>query len=549
MATLTVRQGLDLPQWEVLGNPVVSNSIVGGFAAGTFIAEDRRNNDYAHPINYYNPSTSKLCAYYPKQNGWYEITNAFGGAGTFGTGACAEFVPSMSPTGTVGAGCTTTSIVISSALPNAVLANQIANRGDGKGFIIRIIGNAGGSSGKTEERRVIANTSGTTPTLTLESALSFTPANGDRYEFLSGSYVLLATGALTANQFRKFDCLTGTLSSLSTTGLIATVPSTGNCLIPLESGYVPHTRLTGEGQIVNTGTTYNGGVFECLQATASAAGTLTGHAAGGDSWVITNQFRNYQIRIVEDTGTPTAVGQKRRISSHTAGASPVYTLASSWSVTPSATAKYVIEHFDDRIIGIMGGTTTVYNYSISANAWDTTTWAARGSSAQTTGAYCFLTSGIKPNVLGTYKSGNVVCFRGGSNTPDVLDITGAATGSWTTAVTMFLNTPTSGGTDQFAAGDINHFAYNPHTQDGKYLYLYNMSISTASTSRSAMRIDISSFVIEKIAGIPSVSGVLALQGAKLSFVTLAYDGTNKLSFWNTVRPGTQTDYWRLLCII
>ena len=52
------------------------------------------------------------------------------------------------------------------------LPNKLTNRGDGKGFIIRIIGNA--SSGKIEERHITANTLGAQPVITLDEPLSFT---------------------------------------------------------------------------------------------------------------------------------------------------------------------------------------------------------------------------------------------------------------------------------------------------------------------------------------------------------------------------------------
>ena len=99
-----------------------------------------------------------------------------------------------------------------------------------------------------------------------------------------------------------------------------------------------------------------------MLATGSAANTITGQASNGDASVVINKFRNYQIRIVEDTAIPTAVGQRRRISSHTAGPSAVYTVATNWTVTPSATCKFVIENDTDRIIGFFGGSTAIYNY-------------------------------------------------------------------------------------------------------------------------------------------------------------------------------------------
>lgn len=163
-------------------------------------------------------------------------------------------------------------------------------------------------------------------------------------------------------------------SALSTTNLVATVGTVYLDLVPLDEQHVPHTRFPGEGFLVGAATYDTAGSYTkgCLTATATAAGTITGQASSGDAAVLANQFRNFQIRIVEDTSTPTAVGQRRRITSHTAGASPVYTLASNWSVTPSSDCKYVVENDSDKII-FLTNSTTVYNYNIAANTWDTTT--------------------------------------------------------------------------------------------------------------------------------------------------------------------------------
>lgn len=64
-----------------------------------------------------------------------------------------------------------------------VALNQLANRGGtgDYGFKIRIIGK---SAGKVEERFIVANTAGTTPTLWLNNPLTFTPTTADTYEIL-----------------------------------------------------------------------------------------------------------------------------------------------------------------------------------------------------------------------------------------------------------------------------------------------------------------------------------------------------------------------------
>jgi hypothetical protein len=563
--TLNFRDELTLPEWRVLSAPIAGGATNAGITSGTFFAEDLRNNDYSHPLVYFNTATTSHKVYNKKNDAWYEINSAMSMGGTWGIGACNIFVPSFSPRGTIAAGATTTKLTLTTALPASVAINQLANRGDGKGFIIRIIDNAAGATGKTEERRVIANTSGTTPTITLDAPLSFAPTTASGYEFLSGSYLILGTGALAANQFRRYDCLTSSYSSLSTTSLIATVPITANFFVPLDEQHVPYTRMVGEGMIVGASTygssanqnlagTVNGALY-CLLATGSAAGTLTGQAAAGDAAVIANQYRNYQIRIVEDTAIPTAVGQRRRITSHTAGASPIYTLASNWTVTPSTTCKYVIENDSDRILFFAGGTTTIYNYyhrnlantAATENTWDTTSWAARGSSAQAAGAFGFHAFGVMADEQNAMKSSNIVMFRGGTTTtPDILDISGASTGSWTNAATIV----DFGGSsyDTISATDVNHFAYNPHSQNGKYMYMSCNGLATSQTQRSMARIDIVALRFEKFAGMKAVTGQNTISGGRLAWVSLFQDGATKLAFYNTQKPFSAgfNEFWQLM---
>lgn len=569
MATsLNFRDIVDLPEWRQLSQPVLNNVSSVTLSGGNWFSEDLRNNDYGHPIVYYNGTSTNFSFYNQKNDAWGCIFNSgFGLGGTFGVGSTSVFVPSFSPKGLLtNSGNTTTKITLNTALPASVTINQLANRGDGKGFIIRIIGNGIGGSGKIEERRVIANTSGTTPTLILDVPLSFTPnnTNSDSYEFLSGSYLSLNTGALTAGQFRRYDVLTSSYYSLSTTSLIATVPATSNLLYAIDEGYVPCNRLCGEGMLVGASTygsnavtnlagTING-AMGCLLATSSAAGTLTGQTVLGDANIIANQFRNYQIRIVEDTVIPDAVGQRRKITSHTAGVSPVYTLASNWTVTPSTDCKYVIENWTENVIALIGGQANVYNYTHSnytggtADTWSSATWAVKPNSLQTTGAFGFHSFGIVPDELNISKCSNIHLFRGASSTFDTFDIAGGVTGLWTASNSI---KDYAGSTyDAVAASDVTHVAYNPHTQEGKYVYLFTGTNSSSTTlQRSAVRFDCKTFKAEKIAGMRSVSGSTTTNSASnASWISLYQDGATKIAFYNTHKPLIGSDFWQLMLI-
>lgn len=553
--TLTYRDIVDLPEWRSLSQPIAGGSLTFIATNGLAIAEDMRARDYAHPIAFFQGTANILNSYHTKQDAWHTNNNtSLSMSGTFGAGATAVFCPTFGPMGIITSG-TTTSVTLSTALPASVNTNQLSDRGDGKGFIIRIISNTAGGAGKIEERRIIGNTSGTTPIIYFDKALSFTPQSNDRYELLSGSVLFLNTTTMTTGTFRKYDVATGSFSNLSVTSM-PTIAATHNTLVALDEQYVSYDRNPGEGYLVGTATYDTAGDFtkKCLTATATAAGTITGQASGGDAAVLANQFRNYQIRIVEDTTTPTAVGQRRRITSHTIGASPVYTLASNWTVTPSSTAKFVIENDTDRIIGFFGGQTSTYNYYISnlgntaatANTWDTTSWAARSNSIAAGGLtwYAFGISSAT-NASNTVKP-YIISFRGGSTTYDVFDITGAATGSWTQGLSVATGNSTY---DNFTGGsDLYHFAYNPHTQGGRYIYFaLGVTTATASSQRHYAKFDSISGLLTRVAG-PKIGSGTSSANAKSSFVSMFQDGDTKIAFYNTPRYNSSSDYFQLILV-
>lgn len=560
--TINNKYIVDLPEWRALSYPYAGNNAALLQTSGICMAPDMRARDYATPHVYFQ-NANILYNYHVKFDAFHVVTSLALG-GTFAQGASAVFCPTFSPMGTIAAGATTNKFTLSTALPNSVSVNQLSNRGDGLGFIVRLIGNSAGGSGKIEERRVIANTSGTTPTIYVDKPFSFTPASGDRYEFLSGSVLFLNVGTnATASIFRRYNLLTNAVSDLSATGgsgAIANIPSSHNQLVALDEQYVPHDRNPGEGFLVGAATYDTTGDFvkNCLTATASAAATITGQATSGDASVVANQFRNYQIRIVEDTATPTAVGQRRRISGHTAGPSAVYTLANNWTVTPSATCKFVIENDTDRIIGFFGGNTTTWNYYLSnltntgatPNTWDTTSWGARAS-AFTNGGMTFYAFGVSPtqhiNTDNTVKCSNIISFRGGSNSYDILDIAGGANGLWTNGNSVLNSGNTSN--DAFVgANDYYYFAYNPFTQNGEYMYTA-LGGNTAITNqqRAYVRFNCINGMLEKVAGPKLAQGTTNGHASSVSFCSVFQDGSTKIAFYNTARIlSGGTDYYQLM---
>ena len=416
-----IKPKFDIPSWQA--TPLIYSSlhVIQTAIAGATLESDRRASQYRNPNMYFMNSATTLFEYHATNNGWVQLTSP-ALAGTFGLSACAVYAPSLGPRGTIAAGSSTTQVVLSTALPAAVGANQMA------GQQLRIVDNASGASGKTFEVIVLSNTAGTTPTVTF-TAIANTPTTGSAYEFLSGRYYMLNAGVVAAGIWKYYDVLTSSYSgNLATTNLPASI-ATASSIISLDE---LHTPITGVAGVAVNGET--GGYFGNLVCTASGtpATILFGTAAGGDSAVLANEYRNFQIRIIQDTTTPTSVGQRRRITSHTAGATPQYTVPA-WTVNPSTGATFVIENNNDIILWT-GATTTTYRYAPIADAWDTTTYAVKPA-AMAAGCVTFHPFGIVLNTAKTLRHSYLYQFRGGvTGTLDVFDIAGATTGSWTSAV-------------------------------------------------------------------------------------------------------------------
>lgn len=446
-----------------------------GMTAGSSAAWDHRNNNNGSPYVYVLYNAINFHAYDPASFESVPLASP-ALAGTFGVGATAVMHPSQGPRGAINAaGATASSFALTTALPAAVGVNQLCNRGDGNGFVVRVIGKGAGSSGKIEERRVVANTGGTTPTLVLDSALSWIPQAGDTYEFRSGRVYLLGAGVVAANSFKHYDVLTNTYLALATSNLPGTINTDSNA-VALSEAHVPYNRAPGEGFVAGTGTASG---KNCIVATASSSTTLTG--SGMPAGLVANEYRNFQVRIVEDTTTPTAVNQRLRITSHTGGATGVFTFAAA-GVTPSATAKFVIENDDDKILMRSTASTSVYNYNCGANTWDTSTWAA-APAAHGAGVIFEQSFGIDIDAGRNARHSNMFCVRGGNSAAiDLFDIAGAATGSWSADIAygkkgQLFTTGTSG-------------AYDPATNQGRLMY-----INVNGTQRMA-RFDLKNRIVD-----------------------------------------------------
>jgi len=511
----TFKKGLDVLIWRQ------TSPSPNAHAAAMSMASDMRNDSSRNPFIYTLHSNSLLNRYNVITKAWQLATATPLTAGTFGAGSTSAFAPSFGAVGTIAAGATTTSVTLSTALPTAVGLNMLANRGGSGelGFKLRIVDTV---AGKTEERWIVGNTAGTTPSITLETALTFTPATGARYELLCGRLFMLGSGTLAAGAFRTFEPASNTLANRSITNLPASL-SNDSAMLVMDELYVPYNHKPGEG-MVKGATSYDTGLVALL-ATASGASTITGQATLGDAVVAANEYRNFQIRIVADPTTPGAVGQRRIIASHTAGPSAVYTLGTAWTTQPSSAARFVIEQPNLILLRTTANTTVyTYNYtdatinngtnSIAADAWSTTYF---GVAPAANGAGCLWAPsfGIQPDVARNARHSFNYFFRGGAAiTLDVLDIAGSITGTWTGAITY------DGNVNTFGTGTTG--CYSPFGQEGRYTYV---NVYVASAINQIYRFDAKNRVFSPYAATDFIqTGGAALGGRMAAYV--AIDGTD-----------------------
>lgn len=493
--TLNFKDVLDQMAWRAAAVPAAAP------VAGTCMTWDARNSTRNIPFNYLLQNATTFAAYSPVHDEWMPLASP-ALTGTFGAGAAAVMHPTQGPRGMITTGATTTSVVLSTPLPAAVAISQLANRGDGVGFTIRIIGLA---AGKTEERIIVANTAGTTPTITLDAALTFTPASGDLYEIRSGRVYLLSAGTLAAGMWKFYDIATNFFSgNLATANLPATVAGDSS-LVALSEGLVPSDAVDSTVGFLGAITSTAGNTTTTLNGTAMPA-TLQA-----------NEYRNFQVRVVSDSTTPAAVGQRRRITSHTAGATGIFTVPT-WTTTPSAAATFVVENDDDKIL-LFTNQANVYNYNITANTWDTSTWAAPVAGGA--GNVAVQSHGIVRDVTGNARHSFIYRLRGGAGAQiDVLDIAGAATGSWSNDIVYGNRSQT------FTTGTAG--AYDPITKSGRYLYL-----NVNGTSRH-VRFDVRNRVMEPFTIQPFPPGA-ATVGGKLAMSWL-FDGATKVGVLSELLP-------------
>lgn len=492
-------------------------------AAGSSMCADMRSDVSRHPFVQNLVSTTVLNRFDLVTKSWQFTINPLLG-GTFLSGATSAFAPSFAAVGTIAAGATTSSFTLSTALPAAAGVNTLASRGGSGeyGFKIRIIDT---TAGKVEERFIVSNTAGTTPTIRVDNPFTFTPATGARYELLSGRVLMLSAGVLSATIFRSYEVASNALANLTSTNLPATIV-TDSAMTVLDEQYVPYNCEPGEG-MVKGAFTYDTNIVarKALAATAAAASTITGQATLGDAVIAANEYRNFQVRIVQDLTTPAAVGQRRIIASHTAGPSAVYTLGTAWATAPSASAKFVIELPNLLLLRTSAVTTTfVYNYtdatinngtnSVVANAWSATYFAVAPTVNAQGNLWC-PSFGIEVDAARNARHSFYYFFRGNSVGIDLLDIAGSITGTWSAAITY------DGNVNLFGPGTTG--CYAPYGNQGRYSYV---NVYVTSAINQIYRFDAKHRVFSPYTSTDFIQSGTATVGCRMAAYA-ALDGTDK----------------------
>ena len=231
---------------------------------------------------------------------------------------------------------------------------------------------------------------------------------------------------------------------------------------------------------------------------------------------------------MQDTGTPTSVGQRRLISSHTAANPTVYTISSAWAVTPSSTAQYVIEQCNDLVYFGTSTTTACYTYQAGGWAadasWTSSTVSGGGKlqipvrpAANAAGMCAWMGFAMTLDSQANARHSAIYLLRGGNvATIDVFDI---ATLSWSTGVggnaIAYGNSATT-----FTTG--TNALYDPVGNAGRYAYI------NVSGGQRFMRFDCLNRTMEPYGYCYYPQGT-AVVGQHLMW-SLFIDGTTKVPF-------------------
>ena len=347
-------------------------------------------------------STTEAFIYNPSEDGWVTITSpalagtlAAGASGTAGAWSTGSTVGAASLTATAG----TTSTITT----NQTLARDL------RGYKILIM--SGPNNGAVLD--IVSNTIGTNAVITVATQASAFSAS-TTYRLLTPRFYVLGSGTLAAGSFRVYDYATNTWTTLTITGLAAS--------------------LATDGKLIATPSMIDGAFKNFATGTATSA-TGTTLTQTGKTWAA-SQWINYQVRITGGTGA----GQIRTITANTADSLTVAT----WTTTPDATSTYAIEGNDDFLYYMGNGAVTLYRYSISANTWSTLAPVAARAAAPGAGMSGHWVHSVEAadwnNESSIINGNRIYSFRGAAG--GVLDYYNISANTWVSGVVYAPNAET-----------------------------------------------------------------------------------------------------------
>ena len=403
------RKILDLKRWTQLPTPAPAATAAGTFIVSSRLSQQRQLFMVSATVHY---------LYDPAEDGFIQIPSG-ALAGTFGGGACGT-ASAIGPSGTATAGSTT------SLTTNLTLARSLA------GYQIEITGGPGAG----DIRTIAYNTVGANGVITTTSAFSAAITASSTYRLITPRYYVLCPGTLAAGSFKVYDFALNTWTTLSITGLPASIGTDA--------------KLIATPSYADNGAEFN---FATGAATAGAASTLTN---ASKTWAV-NQWANFQIKIVSGTGA----GQIRTIASNTAS---VITVSSAWTTIPDVTSSYHIEGNDDFLYFMGNAAVTLYRYSISANTWTTLAPTAARAAAPSNGMSGHWVYGVTEDPRWADESAiingrRIYSFRGGAAAGNPLDYYDISLNTWVSGV------PHAPSTETFTSGSKYIYA-------GDYLYIH-----------------------------------------------------------------------------
>lgn len=460
------RKLLDLKRWEPVPSGVLFQPPAGNPACGI---------RHTKQLAFYFNGTGNFFVYDIAEDASLNLRSS--GIGGTSTGSSMVATP-WSTGSTIGAA----SLTATGGTTSTITTNQ--------GFTFSLTGYkihilSGPNAGAT--LTITSNTIGANSVITVPTQASAFSAS-TVYRLCTPRVYYFTLGTLSASYFNVYDYATNTVTALS----IANLPAT----------------FSSYAQLAATPSWLDDDYLKFATGTATSA-TATTIVNTAKAWT-TNQWTNFQVRIVSGTGA----GQIRTISSNTSDTLTVPT----WTTTPDSTSVYSIEGNDDFLYLTGNNSVTLYRYQISTNTWTTLSPTVARSTQQAASGFLWV-SQVSDS---TWTNENAIQngrYIYGVRPGQGIDIYDIALNTWSNNITIggFGNI---GGTDFLASGDRIYIRYASNT--GQW-YWYTIDLPTRRLSGvSAQQSYLSSFTSNPSSNI---------------FDAVYIDGATKITYIYSPHPG------------